>query len=240
MWVEVQKAHLHGLQGEWCTPRPSRWGTVLWGGWGGWCGRAGVATGVVGLSHRSPAWPPAPSSRWTQKDFSCKALFLSGKGSACKEGGSKDLSSSRWIATHLVNQLIKCNEYPALGKPTERPHSPLCCGFPTSSSFNLDVQCFLFFIFFDILFTETNLTVILSSSAVGSILRNNNQVQIKKQRHVYFWSLFYKPVCNGQRKNTINKEAGSGSSVLLSEYLFWQWSGVLWNTGLIVSRVCQL
>lgn len=43
-----------------------------------------------------------------------------------------------------------------------------------------------------------------------------------------------------REENTINKEAESGNCVLLSEYLFWQWSGVLWNTGLIVSQVCQL
>lgn len=107
---------------------------------------------------------------------------------------------------HLESQLRGLSVLYAVNFPL-RPHLTLMCSG---------------FYFFFILFTETNLTVILSSSAVGSILRNNNQVQIKKQRHVYFWSLFYKPVCNGQRKNTINKEAGSGSSVLLSEYLFWQ------------------
>jgi len=45
-----------------------------------------------------------------------------------------------------------------------------------------------------------NIGVILSSSAAGSILRNNNQVQIKKQRPIYFWTLFYKLICNGQRR----------------------------------------
>lgn len=117
----------------------------------GWSCRVDEAVGplppgVGGLCCQSPAWPPAASSRWTQGDVSHKELPLSVRGSAWKTGGSKDLSSSRWIATHLVNQLIKCNEYSALGKPSETPPSPLYREFPTLSSFNLAVQWLLFFI----------------------------------------------------------------------------------------------
>lgn len=74
-------------------------------------------------AHLQPGLQQHPPAR--HGDFSCKELFLSLKKNACKKGGSKDLSSSRWIATHLFNQLIKYNEYAALGKPSERPQSPL-------------------------------------------------------------------------------------------------------------------
>lgn len=77
------------------------------------------------------------------------------------------------------------------------------------------------FLFFNYSIYRVNISVILSS-AVGSILRNNNQVQIKKQRSIYFGVYFTNVFEMAREENTINKEAGSGSCVLLSEYLFWQ------------------
>lgn len=184
-WTDVQKAHgqlMWALAGAVCSelglagggwPLRLHWegkwwvcGVRFWLDISSWCDE---------LCHQSPAGTPAASSCCKRGDFSCKELFLSVRGALAMKGGSKDLSSSRWIATHLVNQLIKCNEYPALGKPSERPHNPLYREFPTSSSFNLAVQ-WLFYFFFCYIIYRVNISVILSSSAVGSILRNNNQV----------------------------------------------------------------
>lgn len=119
-------------EGEWLVPRD---------GWDCWTSPSG--TGVSSLA-------PAVSSHWTRGwDFNHKELFLSVMGSTCKKGGSKDLSSSRWIATHLVNQLIKCNEYPALGKP-RGPTVPYTVNFPhcphltlLCSGFALFLLCYL-------------------------------------------------------------------------------------------------
>lgn len=71
---------------------------------------------------------------------------------------------------------------------------PYTVNFPRCP--HLTLLCSGFSFFYYIIY-RVNISVILSSAAVGSILRNNNQVQIKKQRPIYFWSLFYKPICNG-------------------------------------------
>lgn len=95
------------------------------------------------------------------------------------------------------------------------PHLTLLC-----SGFSIIFFCYIIY--------RVNISVILSSLAVGSILRNKNQVQIKKQRPIYFFCVHFTNLfVMAREENTINKEAGSGSCVLLSEYLFWQCSGVL-------------
>lgn len=71
---------------------------------------------------------------------------------------------------------------------------PYTVNFPRCPRLTLVCNGFSFFYY---LIYRASISAILSSSAVGSILRNNNQVQIKEQRPVYFWSLFYKPICNG-------------------------------------------
>lgn len=122
-WIVMQKAHwqlMCASAGSVCPESGPAGGgqplrlpregerLVLQDGWDRWTSPSN--TGVSSLA-------PAASSHWTRGDFNHKELFLCVTGSSCKKGGSKDLSSSRWIATHLVNQLIKCNEYPAVGKP---------------------------------------------------------------------------------------------------------------------------
>lgn len=193
-------ATLGVLWQEWCAPSQAK----QVGGDPVVCPRkaSGQSCGVDGdswasvpdmgeLCHQPPAWPLAASSHWTWRNFKLQWTFLV----SCKKGGSKTLSSSRWIATHLVNQLINCNEYPALGKPSVRPHSPM--NFPQCPRLTLlgsVPSSFCYSIY------RINISAILSSSAVGSILRNNNQMQIIKQRPMHSWMLFYKPICNGQRR----------------------------------------